>query len=977
MMKRSAVLLAALAFGAGVPASAQEASPGAVAAGLLAATGAERARQLGALPGDLAPVTVALLSIGDEARAGADFPRAVAAYDAAGALARRAGADALLGRALVGESDGWFRQGQLDRAVARAEDAVVLYGALDDVGGQAQAWNAIGNVRWTQGRMQDAREVYERALPLFIEVGDRLGQARVHNNLGEVSRNTGASDAALDHFGQALAVFEELGDTRRAAVVIDNIGIVYFWRGEYVVALENARRALAMREAAGDRYGVAKSLDTLGNVYLAQGAYARALDCFHRSLPMRKAVRDYHGYVETSHNLGLVYHAQGDYARAIEAFRRGLRLNAQLRDASLESEALRNIGAAAWLLGERARAEANLRAALRIAQREDLGFMTARILEDLGQIARMRGRTREAQGLFERAVAAAERVKDRETLAVALTSLGAVALAEGHFPEAAGLADRAAAIARAYDQPEGLWPALTVGGVAARRQGRADEAQRALEEAVAVVEGLRRQVGGSDAGGARFLEQRLSPYHELIALAIERGGPAEALATAERAKARVLADLVHRGRPDPSRAMTAAERADERRLRGALLGQNERLQRERAQDEPDAARLAVLEAERSAGRRAYEAFQDAVQAAHPELRRERALLPPFTFADADRLLPDAETALVEYVVTDAGVHVFVAVRENGRPSVTSHTAAIGAGALADLVDRFRGSIAARTLAFREEGRRLYGLLVAPLGARLAGRTRLVLVPDGALWDLPFQALQDADGRYLVESASIAYAPSLTVLREIGRRPAAGAPSLLALGKAAFPNASGLAPLPEAEAQVRRIAALYGPGRAEVYFGDDAREDRFKAHAARHSVIHLASHGVLDRASPLYSHVVLAPGASDDGLLEGWELMDLRLDAEVVVLSACDTGRGRIAAGEGVVGTQWALFVAGARAMVVSQWAVEAAATAELMAALHRGLASGAGARADHLRAASLSVLRRPGYAHPFYWAGFVLVGDPS
>jgi CHAT domain-containing protein len=215
---------------------------------------------------------------------------------------------------------------------------------------------------------------------------------------------------------------------------------------------------------------------------------------------------------------------------------------------------------------------------------------------------------------------------------------------------------------------------------------------------------------------------------------------------------------------------------------------------------------------------------------------------------------------------------------------------------------------------------------------------------------------------------------------VGRRTAPrAAPSLLALGLSTFPGASGLAALPEAEAQVRRIGPLYGPGRAAVYVGAEAREDRFKSDAARYSVLHLASHGVLDAASPLYSHVVLAPGAGtdEDGLLEAWEIMEMRLDADVVVLSACDTGRGRIAPGEGVVGTQWALFVAGARAMVVSQWPVESASTTELMTALHRGLASGTGAKAEHLRAASLALLHTPRYAHPFYWAGFVLVGDPS
>jgi CHAT domain-containing protein len=191
--------------------------------------------------------------------------------------------------------------------------------------------------------------------------------------------------------------------------------------------------------------------------------------------------------------------------------------------------------------------------------------------------------------------------------------------------------------------------------------------------------------------------------------------------------------------------------------------------------------------------------------------------------------------------------------------------------------------------------------------------------------------------------------------------------------------SDLGPLPDAERQVRSIAALYGPDRSTLYVGVEAREDRFKAEAPRYSILHLATHGVLDETSPLYSHVVLSPGAggsSEDGLLEAWELMDLKLKADLVILSACETGRGRIAPGEGIVGTMWAAFVAGAQALLVSQWKVESVSTTELMTAFHAGLLRGDGSKAEQLQRASLALLRQPRYAHPFYWAGFVLVGNP-
>jgi len=138
--------------------------------------------------------------------------------------------------------------------------------------------------------------------------------------------------------------------------------------------------------------------------------------------------------------------------------------------------------------------------------------------------------------------------------------------------------------------------------------------------------------------------------------------------------------------------------------------------------------------------------------------------------------------------------------------------------------------------------------------------------------------------------------------------------------------------------------------------------------------------VLDEASPLYSHLVLSPAGDnpgDDGRLEAWEIMRMKLTAELVVLAACDTGRGRIAPGEGVIGMMWALFAAGARSMVVSQFRVESKSATKLLVDFHRRLAAEGGSKTAELRAAAVELLHTARYAHPYYWAGFILVGDPD
>jgi CHAT domain-containing protein len=252
-------------------------------------------------------------------------------------------------------------------------------------------------------------------------------------------------------------------------------------------------------------------------------------------------------------------------------------------------------------------------------------------------------------------------------------------------------------------------------------------------------------------------------------------------------------------------------------------------------------------------------------------------------------------------------------------------------------------------------------------------------------------------RYVIERSAVSYAPSLTVLREMKAqreklRTDAAPFALLALGNPAIGKETieravlalrdeKLTPLPEAEQEVKALRRLYGAARSQVYIGAEAREDRVKSEAGEAVILHFATHGMMNNASPMYSHLVLASGdKNEDGLLEAWELMQLDLRAEVAVLSACETARGRFGAGEGVIGLSWALFVAGVPATVVSQWKVESASTRELMLGFHQQLrppAKTSATKAESLRQAALKLMKNPATSHPFYWAGFVLVGDGS
>jgi CHAT domain-containing protein len=493
-----------------------------------------------------------------------------------------------------------------------------------------------------------------------------------------------------------------------------------------------------------------------------------------------------------------------------------------------------------------------------------------------------------------------------------------------------------------------------------------------------------------------FFENKVSAYHLLIDLLIAQNRPFDALVHAERAKARVLLDVLSKGRVQTANTMTREEREEEQKLSQKIIALNNELREERLKPITDDAKINRLNGQLDAARLQYASFQNVLQAAHPELRFQRGQTPPLSFSRLNGLLQDDRTAFLEYVVTKERVHLFVITKSPQRrsPKLNVITINVTEEKLTGLVNECLQMIAGRRPAYSAALRGLYDLLIKPVGAQLHGVRSLYIIPDGALWDAPFQALQSAAGRYLLEDHAVCYAPSLSVLNEMMKtngvksqtsllafgNPLAGRETVAQLLDAK--RGEGFEPLPGAEKEVASLAQIFGPDQSKVFTGADADERQFKSLASGYDIIHFATHGVLDNRQPLYSYLLLANSGGDkdeDGLLEAREVMNLNLRADLVALSACDTARGRIGAGEGVIGMSWAFFVAGCRTTVVSQWKVNSAGTAELMIGFFQNLKGGAVkngmTKAEALRLAALKLMKSPRYQHPFYWAGFVIVGS--
>ncbi len=981
---------------------------------------AARAAWLDAHPAALTSALAAeLLQRGEAAQKQRANPQTEAAFSAGLIVTRRLADRAGQARCLRGLGQLHYELARYPQATEFYRQSLSLARAAADRAGESRALQGRAQVERVLGASDDALRDYQAALALAEPLGDEKQLAGLFNGLAVVTRGMGRFDAAADYIQRAMALYDRLDDKEARAGVRLNLGDILYARGLLDDALTTYRQGLALSEQLQDQRLLGMFYNQLGLVELERNNLGAAQEYLEKSLPLKRAAGDQRALNYTLTNLGLLYYRLNDFNKALEYYRQAQASQQQAGETPALAGLHINIGSVYQAQGEHAAARAQYQQALQLSETLKRADLRAEAVQHLAEIAYDSGEKTEAWRLFEQSLALTEQYGGPYKRLRAYGNLTMYYHLEGRPAEALRMFERTIALSEEKKLGSELWFDYAVAGAALHSLKRLDEARQMLNKSIALLEAMRGELGGGQLAEPRFLRHRLLPYFELMSLALTEAQPVTALAYAEQAKARVLFDLLQHGRADVSKSMTAAERAAERRLNDAMTALNVQRQREQTRPQPAAARLAELDARLTEARLDYETYQNTLFAAHPDLRVQRGMPPPFTLATAAALLPNERTALLEYVVRDHETLLFVVTRAP-QPTLQVFRLPLTGAQVQTRVREFRALLAARNLNFAATAGRLYDELLKPAAALLRGKTSLVLVPDNALWELPFEALRQTGvagkPRYLLEDFTLARAPSLTVLVEMQklrarRAPAAHDATLLALGNPALPvsapaslpattlptgasaSASALRALPtkalpQAETEVKALARLYGAAHSRIYTGADAREDRFKAEAAGADVIHLAAHGLLNDAGPLYSQIVLAQSAagttgpvsagetgnSEDGLLEAWELMKLDLRADLVVLSACETGRGAVIPGEGVLGLSWALFIAGAPTVVVSQWQVDADATTAMMIEFHRQLLGhSSGAKAAALRTAALKLLRGS-YRHPFYWAGFVAVG---
>ncbi|MEO1399857.1 MAG: CHAT domain-containing tetratricopeptide repeat protein [Cyanobacteria bacterium J06635_1] len=808
---------------------------------------------------------------------------------------------------------GHYQNQQFEDAIAAWQQALQLYESAGADHHRSVTLNFLAAAHIVLGQMIQAGESLRLALTLVQQVGDIPLQAEILGNFGIVYRGQGQYVQAIEVYHQSLGLMRQLGDHRGEAHVLGLLGNAHESLGEYEQALDYHGQSLAIAQEAPDDLSEATALNNLGAIQARLGNYAEAIDYYQRSQRLSVARDDFEGLAFAFNNLGSAYHAQGNLQQATEYYQNGLRAAQNLQNQRLEGE----------------------------------------ILGSLGLIYSDSANLEQALDYLERSLAIATATANPQATATALNNLGHTLYEAGQF----------------------------------------EAAESRLYAAIESLESLR--PGLDDANQISLFDTHVLTYNLLQQVLVAQGKVEAALEVAERGRARAFVELVA-SRSDPAQSPTntlvseapnidqirqiAQEQQatlveytlvpdDSFKFQGKQRGTADRLyiwvvQPSGEVDFRQVELQSILQEKDLTLTNLVQTARDRSGIRGESDTRNWATLRPGDRVRREGDLPEWEPYEVTAVDPQAGT---VTV---SHPNIFLPNPVLSIDEVTKVNTGF-----APTFQRGPYWQDLHQLMIEPIVDLLPSdpTARVVFIPQEQLFLVPFPALQAEDESHLIEHHTILTAPAIQILALTAESVSATEPSF-ANSRIANPLIVGNpSPMPQALPELPH-SATEANGIAEILstaplIGESASEASIKQQLSSARLIHLATHGFFNESNPLQGSLALAPSKDEDGFLTAEEVLSYPLTAELVVLSACDTGRGEIT-GDGVIGLSRSFIAAGADNVLVSLWQVPDDATAELMIEFYRQRQQFDNAQA--LRQAMLATMES--HPDPNDWAAFTLIG---
>jgi CHAT domain-containing protein len=816
---------------------------------------------------------------------------------------------------------------------------------------------------------------------------------------------------------EALALSQQLGDKTRQARSVMQIAIAAFHSGQSDLAIEKFKQSAALAEQAGDNNLQSLSLNSAATLLTTAAAYEEALFFFNQSLALRRQLNDPRGEALILVMMSELYLVTSDFAKGEQLLQHALTIAHEMKangkaDLQLEAYILLKTAWGEYLRGNNGAALAQVQNYLAQETERTSGTFKFEARDQLGAIYLSMGEYEKAVEAYSDALEVARALKIAVSQAKAMGFLGWSQFQLGKPQEALNLVSQALAMLRQTGQSVGESILLNYLAEIQRVLKQEEAALTSFRQAIAIIDQQRTRAIPTEVSKGSMISKNHTVFSGAIDLLISLNRPSEAFEVAEAYHARAFLDVLAESKIDLRKGLTLAQSRREETIFNRISS----LQKELWKPGISAAHESQLKKELQNAEQELEAFQVEMRYTSPRYANVKYVQPIKSERLSKELL-DADTALVEFVLDEKKSFAWVIYQGKISSVVLPPRKEID-----ELVDEYRVVLADKVSALtvssaiakiNGRGFELYQKVFAPLEDKLTSARKLIIVADGALVYLPFETLvrmnpatskKNVASDYLVDRFIISYAPSasaLAAMKATTKQTTTQPKGIIAFGDPVYTElmssastAGGtnkgkanqltergfeLRQLPYTRTEVNAITSMFSTSERRAYLGAEAQEERVKTEdLSGYRYVHFAAHGMIDENHPARSAIVLSVlnDSKEDGALQMSEVMRLKLNADLVTLSACRTGLGKLLNGEGMIGLTRAFLYAGADSVVVSLWNVNDVATAELMKVFYKNLKQGM-AKDAALRQAKLELLKgqKRAWQHPHFWAPFVLIGE--
>jgi CHAT domain-containing protein len=932
-------------------------------------------------------------------------------------LFRKAGDRGSQASTLSNIGEVYWSLGESQKALETTSESLLIYRALGERFGEGEILLSIGVFYLSLGDIRKSLETLNEALPIIREVGNHRAEAVTLSSIGENYRSLGEMQKALENYNEALLLRRAFGDRKGEAITLNNIGLVYSALGEWQKALDKHNEALPIRRAVGDRSGEATTLHNIGAVYRTLGEWRRALDKHNEALPIFRAIGNRTGEATTLTSSGSVYRLLGEWQKALEKFNEALPINRAIGNRSGEAFTLNDIGAVYLSLGETSKALDKHYEALTIFRALGDRNGAATTLHNIGEVYRSLGQTQKAMGMFDESLSLRRAVGDRNREAATLLGVAQAEQKLGNLSQARQTIEQAISVVESLRAGIRMQD-LRASYFAAR--------QKYYESYTDILMEQHNQNPAAGFEAAAFAVSERARARSLIELLTEsridvRQGVDSSLLERERSLQRLLNAKAAAQFALLTRKHTPAQAEAFAKEIAFLTTEYEEL---RAQIRARSPR--------------YSALTQPQPLSLPEIQQQ--VLDPDTLLleyslgdDASYLFVVSQTSITWRQLPKRAEIEWATRRV--RELLTAPQPQPG-----DTEAKYQARVKEARESYWARAGELSRMLLGPVASQLGRKRLVIVADGALQYipfaALPSPSSGNDGGRnsgaepqpLLVEHeiVSLPSASTLATLRRetAGRKPAPKSLAVLAdpvftdddtrirrdVGKAGAKGKTRSADSDEMDLgflQMTRSGRETGVIGGEAGFGrllgtrreaaaisalvperermqaldfEANRTTALRPELSEYRIVHFATHGMLNNIHPELSGIVLSlvdeAGHQQDGFLRLQDIYNLKLPAELVVLSACQSGLGKEIKGEGLIGLTRGFMYAGAPRVVASLWKVDDRVTSELMKRFYQGMLGPEALRpAEALRQAQLSIWKQKQWREPYYWAAFVLQGE--